>query len=73
MDFLNEWLKIVKKTIEPSTYNSYEQIVNDRITKYFTENKIKLIDIQAIDIQEYYNTLFNDGLSANSVIHHQDI
>lgn len=73
LDFLNEWLKIVKKTIEPSTYNSYEQIVNDRITKYFTKNKIKLVDIQAIDIQEYYNTLFNDGLSANSVIHHHAI
>lgn len=73
LDFLNEWLKIVKKTIEPSTYNSYEQIVNDRITKYFTKNKIKLVDIQAIDTQEYYNTLFNDGLSANSVIHHHAI
>ena len=69
----HQWLKIVKKTIEPSTYNSYEQIVNDRITKYFTKNKIKLVDIQAIDIQEYYNTLFNDGLSANSVIHHHAI
>ena len=73
LDFLNDWLKIVKKTIEPSTYNSYEQIVNDRITKYFTKNKIKLVDIQAIDIQEYYNTLFSDGLSANTVIHHHAI
>ena len=73
LDFLNEWLKIVKKTIEPSTYNSYEQIVNDRITKYFTKNKIKLVDIQAIDIQEYYNNLFSDGLSANTVIHHHAI
>ena len=73
LDFLNEWLKIVKKTIEPSTYNSYEQIVNDRITKYFKKNKIKLVDIQAIDIQEYYNTLFSDVLSANTVIHHHAI
>ena len=73
LDFLNKWLEIVKKTIEPSTYNSYEQIVNDRITKYFTKNKIKLVDIQAIDIQEYYNTLFSDGLSANTVIHHHAI
>ena len=73
LDFLNEWLKIVKKTIEPSTYNSYEQIVIDRITKYFTKNKIKLVDIQAIDIQEYYNTLFSDVLSANTVIHHHAI
>ena len=73
LDFLKEWLNVVKKTIEPSTYNSYEQIINDRITKYFTKNKIKLVDIQAIDIQEYYNILFSDGLSANTVIHHHAI
>lgn len=73
LDFLNEWLKVIKKTIEPSTYNSYEQIVNDRITKYFTKNKIKLVEIQALDIQEYYNNLFSDGLSANTVIHHHAV
>lgn len=73
LDFLKDWLKIVKKTIEPSTYTSYEQIINDRITKYFTINKIKLAEIQAIQIQEYYNTLFSEGLSANTVIHHHAI
>ena len=73
IDFLKDWLNIVKQTIEPSTYTSYEQLVNDRITKYFTNNKIKLTDIQAIDIQEYYNHLFSEGLSANTVIHHHAI
>ncbi len=75
LDFLKEWLKVVKKTIEPSTYNSYEQIINDRITKHFNKNNnnIKLVDIQAIDIQEYYNNLFDNGLSANSVIHHHAV
>lgn len=73
IDFLKDWLNIVKQTIEPSTYTSYEQLVNDRITKYFTNNKIKLTDIQAIDIQEYYNHLFSKGLSANTVIHHHAI
>ena len=73
IDFLKDWLNIVKQTIEPSTYTSYEQLVNDRITKYLTNNKIKLTDIQAIDIQEYYNHLFSEGLSANTVIHHHAI
>ena len=73
IDFLKDWLSIVKQTIETSTYTSYEQLVNDRITKYFTNNKIKLADIQAIDIQEYYNYLFSEGLSANTVIHHHAI
>ena len=70
-EYLTEYFKNYQRPKNED--NSYEQIVNDRITKYFTKNRIKLVDIQAIDIQEYYNTLFNDGLSANSVIHHHAI
>ena len=73
IDFIKDWLEIVRKTIEPSTYTSYQQIVNDRINKYFSKKPIKLVDLQAIDIQEYYNTLYKDGLSGNSVIHHHAI
>lgn len=49
---------------------SYEQIINDRITKCFTENPIRLIDIEPINIQNYYNVLFSEGLSGNTVIHY---
>ena len=73
IDFLKKWVENVRQTIEPSTYTSYNQIISDRMTAYFTENPIKLVDIQAIDIQEYYNYLFKDGLSANTVIHHHAI
>lgn len=70
VDFINDWLETVKKTIEPSTYTSYNQIISGRITNYFTENPIKLIDLEPISIQNYYNILFGEGLSANTVIHH---
>lgn len=73
LDFLKRWVENVRQTIEPSTYTSYNQIISDRMTTYFTENPIKLVDIQAIDIQEYYNTLFKNGLSGNTVIHHHAI
>lgn len=70
LDFLKNWLNTVRQTIEPSTYTSYNQIINDRINKYFTENPIKLMDIQPIVIQNYYNHLFTEGLSGNTVIHY---
>lgn len=70
VDFINDWLETVKQTIEPSTYTSYNQIISGRITKYFTENPIRLIDIEPINIQNYYNVLFAEGLSGNTVIHH---
>lgn len=70
VDFINDWLETVKQTIEPSTYTSYNQLISGRITKYFTENPIRLIDIEPINIQNYYNVLFSEGLSGNTVIHH---
>ena len=70
IDYIKSWLKIVKPTIEPNTYGSYEQMVNCRITQYFSKNKIKLEDLQPIDIQKFYTTMLNDGLSSNTVIHY---
>lgn len=70
VDFINDWLETVKQTIEPSTYTSYNQLISGRITKYFSENPIRLIDIEPINIQNYYNVLFSEGLSGNTVIHH---
>ena len=73
LDYIKDWLNIIKNNIEPSTYYSYQHMIHGRISKYFTENKINLNNIQAINIQKFYNTLFNDGLTANSVIHYHAI
>ena len=73
IDYIKNWLKIVKPTIEPNTYGSYKQMVNCRITKYFSKNKIKLDELQPIDIQKFYTTMLNDGLSSNTVVHYHAI
>ena len=73
IDYIKNWLKIVKPTIEPNTYGSYKQMVNYRITKYFSKNKIKLEELQPIDIQKFYTTMLNDGLSSNTVVHYHAI
>ena len=50
-----------------------EQMVNYRINNYFTTNKIRLKELQPINIQDFYTYLLNDGLSSNTVIHYHAI
>lgn len=73
VDYMKNWLKIIKPTIELNTYGSYEQMVNYRINNYFTANKIRLKELQPINIQDFYTYLLNDRLSSNTVIHYHAI
>ena len=70
IDFIKNWLEIVRQNIEPSTYTSYNQLISARMTKYFTDNPIKLVNMTPIIIQNYYTHLLAQGLSGNTVIHH---
>ena len=72
-DFMKNWLKIIKPTIELNTYESYEQMVNYRITNYFTIRQVKLTELQPIHLQDFYSFMLNDGLSSNTVIHYHAI
>ena len=74
IDYILSWLEIVRHTIEGSTFTSYRQIVNKHIKRYFTENPIKIKDLQPMHIQNYYNELMEKhNLCANTVIHHHAV
>ena len=73
IDYMKSWLKIIKPTIELNTYGSYEQMVNYRINNYFTTHKISLKELQPMHIQDFYNSMLDDGLSSNTVIHYHAI
>ena len=74
IEYLFYWLKIIEHTIESSTFTSYRQISNNHIKRYFTENPIKLKDLEPIHIQNFYNELMEKyNLTANTVIHHHAI
>ena len=70
-DFLQQWLKIARTTIEESTYMSYVYFSN-HICDYFGEKKIKLAELQAAQIQEYYQML-GETRTANTVIHYHAV
>lgn len=74
IEYLFYWLKIIRHTVENSTFTSYRQISNNHIKKYFTENPIKLVDLTHVHIQDFYNELMvKKHLSANTVVHHHAI
>ncbi len=73
VDFMKNWLKIIKPTIELNTYESYEQMINYRITNYFTTHKITLTELEPIHIQDFYSYMLNEGLSGNTVVHYHAV
>lgn len=65
-DYLRQWLKIARTTIEESTYMSYVYFAN-HICEYFGGKQIKLVELQPAQIQEYYQML-GETRTANTVV-----
>lgn len=68
-DFMEQWLEIVKSTVSLPTYSSYVNAVKSIIAPYFRKKKILLRDLQAHDIQMFYQEQLQ-RVKASSVIHY---
>ena len=70
--YLMDWLKMMKPSVEPTTYSAYDLTIRRRIVPYFDENYPKLLlrDVTPKHIQDYYTYELEElGVSANTVIH----
>ncbi len=79
-DFIEVWLERSKNKIDIITYESYEKLVDIHIVPYFSEKKIKLCEIDAEDIQAYFDEKYkhgrkdgNGGLSPCSLRKHKNV
>lgn len=70
IDFIKKWLKIIKSSVEETTYCGYEKLINGKMTTYFQDKKITLQNIKAQDIQNFYQYLIDNELSGNTVKHY---
>jgi integrase len=70
IDYMKKWLKMIKASVEETTYNGYKGVVNGRLTDYFTGKNITLQDIKQKNIQEFYQYLLAEGLYGNTVKHY---
>lgn len=68
-DFMEQWLEIVKSTVSIPTYSSYVNAVKSIIAPYFRKKKILLRDLQAHDIQMFYQEQLQ-RVKTSSVIHY---
>ena len=73
-DYLCAYLNKAKSSIQINTYESYHGMIYGKIRRYF-EPKVKLTvdNLQPKDIEDFYDFLFADGVTANTVIHYHAI
>lgn len=72
-DYLTLWINKVKNNLEPTTYTSHLQMINSRIKNFFTFNPVKLLDLEPIHIQNFYDILLADGLKPTTVIRYHAV
>ena len=68
-DFMLKWLEIAKNTVQITTYASYQGMVERVIVPYFRKRGIKLTDLKASDLQDFYTKQL-ERVKPNSVIHY---
>ncbi len=72
-DFLHDWLKTTAPTIERTTYQSYQGLIDARLDSFFRERRLRLQDLEAKHIRELHQSIFKDGCNANTVIHYHAV
>lgn len=68
-DFMLKWLEIAKSSVQITTYASYQGMIQGVIEPYFRKKGIRLADLKAVDLQEFYTKQL-ERVTANSVIHY---
>ena len=53
-DYMEHWLKIIKGSVEITTYSSYATNVTKKIVPYFREKNLTLAGLQAKHLQAFY-------------------
>jgi integrase len=69
VDFMKEWLEMLKHSIVPRTYDGYMLILNTHIIPYFKPKCLKVKDVSPLHIQQYVNFKL-ETLSPNTVRKH---
>lgn len=69
-DYMYEWLDVCKYKVRRSTYDSYKMSVESSIAPYFRGINVTLEELKPQDIQKYYKSLLDKGLTANTVKHY---
>ena len=71
-DYLEQWLDIVKVRVKITTFSSYQDMVQNTIAPYFEKKGIRLRELEARHIQQFYSEKLKT-VTPNSVIHYHAV
>lgn len=71
-DYLKQWLDIVKVRVKITTFSSYQDMVQNTIAPYFEKKGIRLRELEARHIQQFYSEKLKT-VTPNSVIHYHAV
>lgn len=70
-DFIFDWLAKKEPDLSPTTHRNYYHIINRSIVTYFKDSRVK--DVSGKNIEAYYTSLADQGLSTTTIQHHHMI
>ena len=73
-DYMCAHYKKIEKNIQKSTAESYHGMIYGRIRRYFSaRSHLTVGNLTVKDVEDFYETLYADGVVSNTVIHYHAI
>lgn len=69
-EYFKQWLDLIEKEVRPNTYRSYKGNMENHIIPYFTEKQIPLQKLKTSNLEDYYKSRLEIGLSPTTIKHH---
>ncbi len=69
-DYAISWLDSISNAKAKTTIGGYESNIKSIICPYFKERKIKLTELQTLDLQDFYDYEYKLGKSSRTVLHY---
>lgn len=73
VEWIWKWMTQKKNEVRLSSYESYEMNIQKHIEPFFKPKKLRLRDVTAQHVQDYYNQKIKEGVAAHSVHKHNVI
>lgn len=71
--YMDKWLQASKPSLATATYQSYRNMIRARVIPFFEPLGLRLLDVKVQHIDDFYQAIFADGCTANTVIHYHSI
>lgn len=72
-NYMKEWLDTIQHNVEENTFAGYSLMINNKIIPFFESLSLTLAELKPLHIQNFYNSLYDNGSKANNVLHYHTI